>query len=477
MATPVEPPNGVRIQGKHYYSMWQTLFEIDTKYVPIKPIGRGAYGIVCSSVNRETNEKVAIKKIHNAFENRVDALRTLRELKLLRHLRHENVIALKDVMMPTQRRSFNDVYLVYELMDTDLHQIIKSSQALSNDHCQYFLFQLLRGLKYLHSANILHRDLKPGNLLINANCDLKICDFGLARTSNGKNQFMTEYVVTRWYRAPELLLCCDNYGTSIDVWSVGCIFAELLGRKPIFPGTECLNQLKLIINILGSQSEEDLEFIDNMKAKKYIKSLPYSPGTPFSRLYPNAHPLAIDLLQKMLIFDPSKRITVTGALEHPFMSPLYDPSCNPPAQVPIDLDIDEELGEEMIREVMWKEMLLYHPDTGAASGEERAPDLLRHPVTDSSIFIITEPKEIYSEEKECSKMSVAGGCLNLVSGPCPGSDCWAFAVNWGGRNRAFPSSPLDRGLKGSISQARSFVVVKPLYYCMASTHALSCRAR
>jgi mitogen-activated protein kinase 1/3 len=122
--------------------MWQTLFEIDTKYVPIKPIGRGAYGIVCSSVNRETNEKVAIKKIHNAFENRVDALRTLRELKLLRHLRHENVIALKDVMMPTQRRSFNDVYLVYELMDTDLHQIIKSSQALSNDHCQYFLFQV-----------------------------------------------------------------------------------------------------------------------------------------------------------------------------------------------------------------------------------------------------------------------------------------------------------------------------------------------
>ncbi|XP_056843106.1 mitogen-activated protein kinase 2-like, partial [Raphanus sativus] len=123
-------------------------------------------------------------------------------------------------------------------MDTDLHQIIKSSQVLSNDHCQYFLFQildwfyLLRGLKYIHSANILLRDLKPGNLLINANCDLKICDFGLARTSNTKGQFITEYVVTRWYRAPELLLCCDNYGTSIDVWSVGCIFAELLGRKP-----------------------------------------------------------------------------------------------------------------------------------------------------------------------------------------------------------------------------------------------------
>ncbi|TXG59709.1 hypothetical protein EZV62_014282 [Acer yangbiense] len=397
MASMVEPPNGVRQRGKHYYSMWQTLFEIDTKYVPIKPIGRGAYGVVCSSINRETNEKVAIKKINNVFENQIDALRTLRELKLLRHIRHENVIALKDVMMPIHRRSFKDVYLVYELMDTDLHQIIKSTQPLSNDHCKYFLFQvaknaadkkhlktrtfkplacrtynyavknLLRGLKYLHSANILHRDLKPGNLLVNANCDLKICDFGLARTSRGNEQFMTEYVVTRWYRAPELLLRCDNYGTSIDVWSVGCIFAEILGRKPIFPGTECLNQLKLIINVLGSQHESDLEFIDNQKARRFIKSLPYSRGTHFSHVYPHADPLAIDLLQRMLVFEPSKRITVTEALQHPYMSGLYDPRCNPPAQVPIDLEIDENVGEQMIREMMWNEMLHYHPEAEFAN--------------------------------------------------------------------------------------------------------------
>ncbi|XP_009624520.1 mitogen-activated protein kinase 7-like isoform X1 [Nicotiana tabacum] len=362
MATQVEPPNGIRPRGKHYYTMWQTVFEVDTKYIPIKPIGRGAYGVVCSSVNRETNERVAIKKINNVFSNRIDALRTLRELKLLRHIRHENVIALKDVMMPIHRSSFKDIYLVYELMDTDLNHIIKSSQPLSNDHCKYFLFQLLRGLKYLHSANILHRDLKPGNLLVNANCELKICDFGLARTSRDNGQFMTEYVVTRWYRAPELLLCCDNYGTSIDVWSVGCIFAEILGRKPLFPGTECLNQLTLILNILGSQPEADLHFIDNQRAKRFIRSLPFSRGTHFSSLFPQADPLAIDLLQRMLVFDPSKRITVTEALYHPYLSSLYDPTCNLPAQFPLNLDIDENMAEPLIREMMLREILHYHPE-------------------------------------------------------------------------------------------------------------------
>ncbi|GFQ04927.1 mitogen-activated protein kinase homolog ntf3 [Phtheirospermum japonicum] len=362
MATPVEAPNGIRCLGKHYYTIWHTLFEIDTKYIPIKPIGRGAYGVVCSSVNRETNERVAIKKINNVFGNRTDALRILRELMLLRCIKHENVIALKDVMMPSNWRGFKDVYMVYELMDTDLHQIIKSSQPLSNDHCRYFIFQLLRGLKYLHSANILHRDLKPGNLLVNANCELKICDFGLARTSQDNGQIMTEYVVTRWYRAPELLLSCDNYGTSIDIWSVGCILAEILGRKPIFPGTDCLTQLKLIIGVLGSQPEANLEFIDNAKAKRYVRSLDFSTGARFSCLYPHADPLAIDLLERMLVFDPTKRITVTEALSHPYVASLYDPSCNPPAQYRVNVDVDEGIGEGVIREMMMREILCYHPE-------------------------------------------------------------------------------------------------------------------
>ncbi|KAG9145263.1 hypothetical protein Leryth_008210 [Lithospermum erythrorhizon] len=144
MAEKVQNPgNGTWHKGKHYYTMWQTVFEIDTKYVPIKPIGRGSYGVVCSAINRETNEKVAIKKINDVFGDKIDAMRTLREVQLLRNIRHENVIELKDVMMPVYVNSFKDVYLVYELMDTDLHQIIKSPQPLSSDHCKYFLFQNL----------------------------------------------------------------------------------------------------------------------------------------------------------------------------------------------------------------------------------------------------------------------------------------------------------------------------------------------
>lgn len=232
------------------YNIFGNLFEVSRKYVPpIRPIGRGAYGIVCSAVNSETGEEVAIKKIGNAFDNRIDAKRTLREIKLLRHMDHENIVAIRDIIRPPTRENFNDVYIVYELMDTDLHQIIRSNQPLTEDHCQYFLYQLLRGLKYIHSAKVLHRDLKPSNLLLNANCDLKICDFGLARTTS-ETDFMTEYVVTRWYRAPELLLNCSEYTAAIDVWSVGCIFMELLNREPLFPGRDYVQQLRLITEVV-----------------------------------------------------------------------------------------------------------------------------------------------------------------------------------------------------------------------------------
>eukprot|EP00899_Mesostigma_viride_P000912 jgi/Mesvir1/10821/Mv07749-RA.1 len=343
--------------GKHIFVLWRTTFEIDTRYVPIKPVGKGAYGVVCSARDTETGDKCAIKKISNAFENVTDARRTLREIKLLRHLFHENVIAVRDIMVPCESvDEFNDVYIVYELMETDLHQIIRSSQTLTDEHCQYFIYQ------YVHTANVLHRDLKPSNLLLNSSCDLKICDFGLARAGSDKG-FMTEYVVTRWYRAPELLLSYEDYTAAIDVWSVGCILAELLGRKPLLPGKDFIHQLKLIINVIGTPEEEDLEFVTSSKARNYIRSLPYVARMELSKLYPKANPLALDLLNKMLVFDPHKRITVAEALEHPYLASLHDASVEPASEKPFDFSFeDDELGEKELRRMVMEEIKYYHPD-------------------------------------------------------------------------------------------------------------------
>ncbi|XP_010019436.1 PREDICTED: mitogen-activated protein kinase 7-like, partial [Nestor notabilis] len=178
-------------------------------------------------------QQVAIKKIPNAFDVVTNAKRTLRELKILKHFKHDNIIGIKDILKPTvPYGEFRSVYVVLDLMESDLHQIIHSSQPLTLEHVRYFLYQLLRGLKYIHSANVLHRDLKPSNLLVNENCELKIGDFGMARGLGADPRhakaFLTEYVATRWYRAPELLLSLHRYTRAIDMWSVGCIFAEML---------------------------------------------------------------------------------------------------------------------------------------------------------------------------------------------------------------------------------------------------------
>ncbi|XP_019052834.1 PREDICTED: mitogen-activated protein kinase homolog NTF6-like, partial [Nelumbo nucifera] len=345
------------------YNVSGYLFEVSAKYVPpTQPVGRGAYGIVCYATNSETNEEVAIKKIGNAFDNRIDAKRTLREIKLLCHMDHENIIKIKDIIRPPEKEKFNDVYIVYELMDTDLHQIIRSSQPLTDYHCQFFLYQLLRGLKYIHSANVLHRDLKPSNLLLNANCDLKICDFGLARTTSEKVP-MTEYVVTRWYRAPELLLNCSAYTAAIDIWSVGCILMEIIRREPLFPGNSHVQQLRLITEMIGSPDDSDLGFLRSDNARKRVKQLPRVPKQPFSQKFPDMSPLAIDLAERMLVFYPSKRITADEALNHPYILSLHKINEEPTCSSPFNFDFEQStLSEEDIKELIWRESLNFNPD-------------------------------------------------------------------------------------------------------------------
>ena len=255
------------------------------------------------------------------------------------------IICIKDILPPTSLDTFEDVYIISDLMETDLHRIIYSRQELSDDHIQYFVYQILRALLYLHSANVLHRDLKPSNLLLNSNCDLKVCDFGLARGLDVDNMELTEYVVTRWYRAPEIMLSCQEYTKAIDVWSVGCIFAELLGRKPLFPGDDYIHQLQIISDVLGTPADEDLEFVTSDKARRFMKSQAFKQKVPFSKLYPvapegSANPLALDLLEKMLQFNPSKRIDVKAAMQHPYLESLHNPDDEPECKEEFDFSFE-----------------------------------------------------------------------------------------------------------------------------------------
>ncbi|XP_015255474.1 PREDICTED: mitogen-activated protein kinase 1-like [Cyprinodon variegatus] len=316
-----------------------------------------AFTISSAALDNWTQRRVAIKKI-SPFEHQTYCQRTLREIKILLRFKHENIIGINDIIRAQQLENMRDVYIVQTLMETDLYKLLKT-QRLSNDHVCYFLYQILRGLKYIHSANVLHRDLKPSNLLINTTCDLKICDFGLARIADPVHDhtgFLTEYVATRWYRAPEIMLNSKGYSKSIDIWSVGCILAEMLTNKPIFPGKHYLDQLNHILGILGSPTQEDLNCIINVKARNYLLSLPHKPRLPWDTLFPKADPKALDLLHRMLTFNPNNRITVEEALAHPYLEQYYDPTDEPIADEPFDFRTElDDLPKEKLKQMIFEE--------------------------------------------------------------------------------------------------------------------------
>ena len=408
----------------HSVPLGRDQFYIDVRYTNLRPIGGGSYGVVCSADDTATGRRVAIKKIANVFSDLVDAKcasasprararrrraarrRILREIKLLRHFgSHENIVQVKDIItVPPNTIDFSDVYIVTNLMErarrvpretrgspepaaararSDLDRIITSRQTLTNQHHQYFLYQILRGLKYIHSASVLHRDLKPSNLLVNSNCDLAICDFGLARGFDDDAGKLTEYVVTRWYRAPELLCETKDYDEAIDVWSVGCIFAEMLRRKPFFRGDTPQHQLETIVSVLGKPGDGALEKIQHEAARKAIFAGAECEPYPFASYFPrDTSPTALDLLAKMLVFDPAARATVDAALEHPYLSELHGQMPEPLCDDTFDFEFEraatassdegkDALPKEEIQSMMFEEMVqlqLVMEDGGADAG-------------------------------------------------------------------------------------------------------------
>ncbi|KAK8933199.1 Mitogen-activated protein kinase 9 [Platanthera zijinensis] len=339
-----------------------------SQYEILEVVGKGSYGIVGAALDTKTGEKVAIKKINDVFEHVSDATRILREIKLLRLLRHPDVVEIKHIMLPPSRREFRDIYVVFELMESDLHQVIKANDDLTPEHHQFFLYQLLRSLKYIHSANVFHRDLKPKNILANADCKLKICDFGLARVSFNDAPsaiFWTDYVATRWYRAPELCgSFFSKYTPAIDIWSIGCIFAEMLTGKPLFPGKNVVHQLDLMTDLLGTPSPETITKIRNEKARRYLNSMRRKPLVPFSQKFSNIDPSALRLLERLLAFDPKDRPTAEEALADSYFYGLANIDREPSTQPISKLEFEFErrkLMKDDVRELIYREILEYHP--------------------------------------------------------------------------------------------------------------------
>ncbi|OQS04313.1 mitogen-activated protein kinase, partial [Thraustotheca clavata] len=421
-------------------------WECGSRYSFVRPMGQGSYGQVAEAYDTLMNRRVAIKRVINVFDRAQDCVRLYREIYILRHLRHANIISLVDVILPPSDLSrFHDLYLVFEFADTDLQKLFCLPQYLNIRHVQVFLHQLLRGLKYLQHCHVIHRDLKPANILLNEDLSLKICDFGLARvyestedqeqpaqSAYSRDSFndstdnqtpklmhrqMTRHVVSRFYRAPELILLQD-YGPPVDMWSVGCIFGELLNmqqencrhyqdRKPIFPGRSCttlsptdtttytkeMDQLYVIFNTIGTPSDADID--QRGRFASLLQKIPKKPAMDLRELYPGAPLEALDLLQKCLKFNPASRITVDEALNHPFLAearqmlPASAPLDPMPLKMPFD-DNDERLSRDEHKARIYAEILNFRAAM-AMDTTKSHPDIYpaKHPHTTSFLFMST----------------------------------------------------------------------------------------
>ena len=434
---------------KQMMKEWKPILD---KYEPIKVLGSGSYGQVIEAMNKTTKRKVAIKRVTCLFEDLIDTKRILREITLLRFMKNQFIVELLNIIYDKDDPFFDTIFLIFECLPSDLKKIIKSNLHLNMLDVKLLVYHILCGLKYIHSCAVLHRDLKPGNILLDDNYQIKICDFGLARCVNkeddddeftdsvvpnrtidkkalfakgntlnqyaqnkpkeeedikeeekkeekkeGKKrppmlkdlkkkqqQILSVHVVTRWYRAPELILIETDYSSAIDVWSVGCIFAELmmmikenaptfLDRTPLFPGKFCFplsppgsnkvkvnefgfpnektDQLNVIFDVIGTPSEDDMEFITDPNGKLYLKSLKVRPKKNLKSKFPGSTEDALDLLDRMLKFNPHKRITVNQSLEHPFFTEVRDPSKEVEADFNLEFEFekDENLTMEKLR--------------------------------------------------------------------------------------------------------------------------------
>uniref|UniRef100_A0A8C0H6U3 Stress-activated protein kinase JNK n=1 Tax=Chelonoidis abingdonii TaxID=106734 RepID=A0A8C0H6U3_CHEAB len=371
---------------------------------------------------------VAVKKLSRPFQNQTHAKRAYRELVLLKCVNHKNIISLLNVFTPQKSlEEFQDVYLVMELMDANLCQVIH--MELDHERMSYLLYQMLCGIKHLHSAGIIHRDLKPSNIVVKSDCTLKILDFGLARTAC-TNFMMTPYVVTRYYRAPEVILGM-GYKENVDIWSVGCIMGELVKGCVIFQGTDHIDQWNKVIEQLGTPSADFMKKLQPT-VRNYVENRPKYPGIKFEELFPDwifpsesdrdklKTSQARDLLSKMLVVDPDKRISVDEALRHSYITVWYDPA---EAEAPPPKIYDAQLEEREHAIEEWKELIYKE----VMDWEERSKNgVVKDQPSDAAVNTNTSPSQsssindISSMSTEQTLASDTDSSLDALTGPLEG---------------------------------------------------------
>lgn len=330
-------------------------------YVQHQMIGKGGYGSVYDVSDKATDKHYALKSCSKIFNHTPNTRKILRELMFGRLIKFPYIVSIEEILMPANINHFNTIWFITDLMDMDLKEVIKHNK-LSLKEIQYIMYQLLQGVNYLHKSGIMHRDLKPENVLINKDYSLKISDFGLARLEDKNELNLTSYTVTRWYRAPEILLEC-NYDKAIDMWSIGCILGELLLRKTLFPGNNNNEQLELLCGLLGTPDIPD--WIDNPISIDIIYY--YCGKGNFNQVFANYDPEVVDLLSHLLEWDPNTRYTAEQSLEHPFFKNCdirYNSNNNSPIHVnKIDFGFKEDyLDKEDLREKIVDEIKFYHPE-------------------------------------------------------------------------------------------------------------------
>lgn len=304
-------------------------------------LGKGSYGIVWKAIDKRSRRVVALKKCYDAFRTDADAQRTYREVMYLTELAssgHDNLVRLSSIYCGQGNRS-KDFYLVFDFMETDLFLVIQADGRrpfLKDMHKKYITFQILKALKFLHSADVCHRNLKPSNILMNSDCHIQLCGMGSCRSvSENRAEIpplppvLTDYVSFRWYRSPEVLLGSTHYSTGVDIWALGCIVAELFLHEALFKGKSTFHQIELILEVNGKPKSDDVDALGSPYASTMMESVMVTRPQSLPQMIPNASSEAVDLITQSITFSPAKRPSAETTLRHPFLAEFHDPDDEP----------------------------------------------------------------------------------------------------------------------------------------------------